>query len=144
MSRETEFLTRHKEDLRQAAELCHSLQKEAVEVRPRQKRYMELKAICKRLEGSCRQMAHERGDDFTWLQMAHHYHRVSESVSQLRKAGQWLKFGAMAEVFGAGLARLDRLATAATGLTSRSTSPLLILPSFLRPRTTPGGIILPE
>ena len=39
MSRETEFLTRHKDDLRQAAELCRDLQRQVNEVSPRQRKY---------------------------------------------------------------------------------------------------------
>jgi hypothetical protein len=143
VSRESEFLTRHKEDLRLAAELCRELQKQHIQVTPRQARYLRLLAICRRLEGSARQMAHERGDDFTWLQVGHHYHKVGEMVTKLRHEAKWLKFGPLADVFEAGIAKIDRLATAATGVTSRSTSPLLILPRFLQPKVTPGGIIIP-
>ena len=143
MSRESEFLTRHKEDLRKAAELCRDLQRQAVEVTPRQKRYLQLVVICKRLEGSCRQMAHERGDDFTWLQMGHHYNKVSQMITRLRHSGHWLRFGAMADVFDAGLVRVEKLAHMANGVTSMSSSPLLLLPPFLRPKVSPGGIILP-
>jgi hypothetical protein len=143
MSRETEFLGRHKEDLRVAAEICRELQKQAVMPTPRQKTYLRLRATCKRLEGSCRQMAHERGDDFTWLQAAHHYNKVSEAAQQLRKKGEWLRFGKLAEVFDASLPKVERLATIANGVTSLSTSPLLVLPPFLRPKVTAGGIIIP-
>ena len=145
MSRESEFLTRHKDDLRIAAEICRDLQKQAVEVTPRERKYLVLRAVCKRLEGTCRQMGHERGDDFTWLQMGHHYHRVSETIQNLRRTGQWLKFGAMAEVFEAGSVRLDKLANTPTRTTSASAT-TLVLPRFLRGLgmpTTPGGIILP-
>ena len=110
---------------------------------PRQKTYLRLRATCKRLEGSCRQMAHERGDDFTWLQAAHHYNKVSEAAQQLRKKGEWLRFGKLAEVFDASLPKVERLATIANGVTSLSTSPLLVLPPFLRPKVTAGGIIIP-
>ena len=143
MSRETEFLGRHKEDLRVAAEICRELQKQAVMPTPRQKTYLRLRATCKRLEGSCRQMAHERGDDFTWLQAAHHYNKVSEAAQQLRKKGEWLRFGKLAEVIDASLPKVERLATIANGVTSLSTSPLLVLPPFLRPKVTAGGIIIP-
>ena len=143
MSRETEFLGRHKEDLRVAAEICRELQKQAVMPTPRQKTYLRLRATCKRLEGSCRQMAHERGDDFTWLQAAHHYNKVSEAAQQLRKKGEWLRFGKLAEVFDASLPKVERLATIANGVTSLSTSPLLVLPPFLRPKVTAGGVIIP-
>ena len=143
MSRETEVLGRHKEDLRVAAEICRELQKQAVMPTPRQKTYLRLRATCKRLEGSCRQMAHERGDDFTWLQAAHHYNKVSEAAQQLRKKGEWLRFGKLAEVFDASLPKVERLATIANGVTSLSTSPLLVLPPFLRPKVTAGGIIIP-
>ena len=143
MSRESEFLTRHKEDLRKAAELCRDLQRQAIEVSPRQKRYLQLLALCKRLEGSSRQMAHERGDDFTWLQMGHHYNQVAKMAMRLRHEGKWLRFGALADVFDAGAAKIDRLATVANGVTSMSASPLLLLPPFLRPKVSAGGIILP-
>ena len=106
--------------------------------------YLRLRATCKRLEGSCRQMAHERGDDFTWLQAAHHYNKVSEAAQQLRKKGEWLRFGKLAEVFDASLPKVERLATIANGVTSLSTSPLLVLPPFLRPKVTAGGIIIPS
>jgi hypothetical protein len=143
VSRETEFLTRHKEDLRLAAELCRELQRQAIEVTPRQRKYLRLLAVCKRLEGSARQMAHERGDDFRWLQIGHHYHKVSEMVMRLRHEGHWLRFGALADVFEAGIAKVEKLATAANGMTSMSTSPLLLLPQFLRSKVTAGGIIIP-
>jgi|FreactcultureFD7_1027221.scaffolds.fasta_scaffold05845_6 hypothetical protein len=143
MSRETEFLTRHKEDLTQAAEMCRTLQRQAVEVSPRHRTYLRLLQTCKRLEGTCRQMAHERGDDFTWLQLGHHYHAVSRKVTALRHEGKWLLFGKLAEVFEAGMPQVGRLATTATGLTSMSTSPLLILPPYLRGGKMDGRIIVP-
>jgi hypothetical protein len=145
MSRESEFLTRHKDDLKRGAELCRLLQGNMVEARPREKHYLELRLICKRLEGTSRQMAHERGDDFTWLQLGHHYVDVGKKIQALRRAQKWAMFGKMAEVFDAGLARIDRLATAATGLTSLNSSSLLILPKFLRstPANDASKIILP-
>ena len=143
MSRETEFLTRHKEDLRLAAELCRELQRQAIEVTPRQKTYLRLLAVCKRLEGAMRQMAHERGDNFWWLQRAHHYHKVSVMVMRLRHEGHWPQFGPLAEVFGAGIAKVEQQAKQASGVSSMSTSPLLLLPPFLRPKVSAGGIILP-
>ena len=33
-------------------------------------------------------MAHERGDDFRWLQIGNHYHKVSELVMRFRHEGQ--------------------------------------------------------
>jgi hypothetical protein len=142
MSRETEFLTRHKEDLRRAVELCRLLQRNMVEIAPRTLQYLELRAICKRLEGTSRQMAHERGDDFSWLQLGDLYFRVSKAVTKARNKHDWAAFGEIAKVFEAGIVRVERLATAATGITSRSTSPLLILPRYLQPK--PNGLILPS
>ena len=142
MSRETEFVTRHKEDLIRAAELCRLLQRNALEPRPRELQYLELTKICKRLEGSSRQMAHERGDDFTWLQLGHHYAQVAKLVQKLRRGLKWMAFGELAKVFEAGAVRVERLANTATGTTSMNGSPLLILPRYLQPKPA-GGLILP-
>lgn len=141
MSRETEFLDRHKEDLRIGAELCRLLQTNAREASPREQRYLRLMQICKRLENTCRQMAHERGDDYTWLQLGNHYFKVGEMVRNLRRGKKWLSFGALAEVFDAGVPKIDRLAHTANGVTSLNSSSLLILPEYLRPKPA-GGLLL--
>lgn len=140
MSRETEFLTRHTEDLRKAAELCRLLQRNVVEKQPREVKYLDLMAICKRLEGTSRQMAHERGDDFTWLSLGQHYFKVGEAVRKCRRRGDWMRFGQLADVFEAGVVKLQRMAELATGRTSMSASGL-ILPPHLRPAPSQGRII---
>lgn len=142
MSRETEFLQRHKEDCQRGAELCRVLQGNMVTPRPREMHYLELMQICKRLEGTSRQMAHERGDDFTWLSLGNHYFRVGEMIRKVRRRKDWMRFGGLAEVFDAGVIRVQRLAEAATGRSSMSASSL-ILPAHLRPAKPGGGLIIP-
>jgi hypothetical protein len=144
MSRETEFVQRHKEDLRRAIELCRQLEKNQVEMSLRGRPTRELMAVCKRLESTCRQMAHERGDDFTWLQLGHHYAQLQKLVLRLRTKEKWAQFGDLAKVFEVGIAKFDQLTAQARGLTSLSTSPLLILPKFLRNQPQPSGLILPH
>jgi hypothetical protein len=132
MSRETEFLGRFRDDCKRAVELCVALQKQAVEISPREMSYLELRVICKRLEGICRQMAHERGDDFTWLELSNYHVKVSNQIHKLRRLERWLDFGKMADVFRLSLRRIQELAERASGLTSMSASPLLLLPPYLR------------
>jgi hypothetical protein len=144
MSREYEFLARHREDLKRGAELCRFLQSQAKAATPRELKYLELRKVCERLEGSARQMAHERGDDFRWLSLANHYVNVGKMVQKLRRSGHWLPFGKLAEVFEAGESRLDRLASMANGITSLNPSGLLILPPHMRVDPAPKpGLILP-
>ena len=146
MSRETEFLTRHKDDLKRGAELCRLLQKNAIEPAPRERHYLELRLICRRLEGTSRQMAHERGDDFRWLSLGNHYVEVGKMILRLRRTGKWMAFADLAKVFEVGLRRIDMLATQATGLTSISgTQPFLVLPPHLRKEAanSNSSLILP-
>jgi HPt (histidine-containing phosphotransfer) domain-containing protein len=147
MSRESEFLQRHKEDLRRAIELCRQLESNLAQMSLRGRPTRELMAICKRLEGSCRQMAHERGDDYTWLQLGHHYAQLQKLVLRLRTKEKWGQFGDLAKVFEVGIQKIDRLAETARGITSMSSSPLVILPKFLRGQgvpISPSGLILPH
>lgn len=143
MSRETEFIQSHTDDLRRACELCRVLQGNANQPSPRELHYLELMRICKRLEGTCRQMAHERGDDFTWLSLGNHYFRVGEMVRRQRRRKDWMQFGNLAKVFEAGVAKIQKLAETATGRTSLNSSSLLILPSHMRPKPSGGGLIIP-
>jgi hypothetical protein len=143
VSRESEFLKRHKDDLTRAAEVCKLLQRNVVEKAPRTQHYLELMRITKRLEGTCRQLAHERGDDFTWLRLGDLYVRVGKSIQSARNGLKWAAFGDIAKVFEAGIARLDRLAHTANGITSLSRSSLLILPAHLQSKPSAGGLILP-
>jgi hypothetical protein len=139
MSRESEFLTRHKEDLVRGSELCRLLQRNMIEKQPRELHYLELMKICKRLEGTARQMAHERGDDFTWLSLGNLYFKTGEMVRKCRRRQDWMRFGDLSNVFQAGVSRIDKIAHAATGRSSLSASGL-ILPAHMRPAPT-GRII---
>lgn len=143
MSRETEFIQRHTDDCRRGAELCRILQGNANQPSSRELHYLELMTICKRLEGTCRQMAHERGDDFRWLTLGNHYFKVGEMVRKVRRRNDWMRFGQLADVFMVGIEKIKLLATTATGLSSMNASSLLILPPHLRPKPG-GGIILPS
>lgn len=132
MLTEPEILSQHQASLRQARECCLALQINAVETRPRGALYIDLKLALKRLEGTCRQLAHNRGDA-RWLRLAQVYMgkdktlpasrtgielRTSPSAEaiaeRLFRGGQWLAFGELAKVFELGLRRADALATRKT------------------------------
>jgi hypothetical protein len=165
MSQESEFLERHRADLRQAAELCTLLQRGAVELVERRQRHLRaLRRLCRSMGAACRVVAMERGEDeirgsgefgaFPWLERANFYAaKVPAVIDRIARDGRtwsgspaWLQFGQVRAVFETGLAALDRLATRPSGNTSKSFRPgqsLLILPPYLQKRPTPRGIILP-
>lgn len=144
MLTEAEIMAQHQASLRQARECCLKLQRNAVEVSPRGAVYMDLKAALKRLEGTCRQMGHMRGDA-RWFRLATLYAgrelriAASRTGAEARQApsaevlarkylltGDWLKFGQLAALFELGLRRADELATRKTE--RRGT---LILPPYM-------------
>ena len=146
MAQEHEVLARCRDDLRRGKELCLSLKKNAIEHAPRELSYIELKTLCRRLEESCRQMAHERGDDerrmaFPWIELAHHFKKLADAVQKLRRGHRWLLFGDLAEVFERHTRNIAILANRATGNTSLS-GQLLILPPWLRSKPQ-SSLILP-
>ena len=148
MAQEHEIIARMKDDLKRGAELCRRLQKNAVEMAPREMTYMELKRLCRRLEDSCRQITHERGDDerrtgFTWLELSNHFKKLSDAIQSRVRECKWLEFGKLAEVFDLNLKRIPELAEKRSEQSSLS-GQLLILPRHLRgdvPKNS--GLILP-
>ena len=69
MSREYEFLARHREDLKRGAELCRFLQSQAKAATPRELKYLELRKVCERLEGSARLAPTPNAEDTLLLEV---------------------------------------------------------------------------
>lgn len=132
MLTEHQIMTQHLASLRQAREACLKLMRQAAETSPRGAVYMDLKAAIKRIEGTCRQMGHARGDA-RWFRLATIYagretriaaSRTGEDVRRVPSAevlarkfflgNQWLKFGDLATLFEVGLRRADELASRKT------------------------------
>jgi hypothetical protein len=154
MNREKEFLEKYRADLRRAIELCGFLQRGAVElVEYRQRHLRELRRRLQTIEGACRQIAMERGEDeirgsdefgaFPWLEKANFFgSKVRKAVDRIARDGRtdrgknaWLLMKDVALVFQKAIAHLDRMADRPTGnssLSFRPTQSLLILPPWLR------------
>ena len=145
MLTESETLSQHRASLREARECCLRLQRNAVETSPRGAVYMDLKAALKRIEGTCRQMGHMRGDA-RWFRLATIYAgretriAASRTGAEMRETpsaevlarkyfltNDWLAFGQLAKLFELGLRRADELAHAKTERLGT-----LILPPYMR------------
>jgi hypothetical protein len=113
MLSEHEIITQHQSSLRQARELCLTLQRNEIETRPRGLNYVELRAACERLEGSARQAAHWRGDT-RWLRLGIYYSQVQKRIRKSFVQQRWMDFGKFALIFEKGLRTLDDLATRKT------------------------------
>lgn len=147
MASEHEIIEQHRASLREARECCLKLRKNAVEPSPRGAVYMDLKAALKRLEGTCRQMGHMRGDA-RWFRLATVYAGREQTIAASRTGtearqfasaevlarryflcGEWLAFGGLAQLFALGLRRLDELAERKT-----ERAGTLILPPWMTPQ----------
>jgi hypothetical protein len=145
MSRETEDFTLAREAMRRSIELCNELKLNANEPSPRTLKYIELRKMVKRVEKICRDISHERGDDFTWLELGNYFGtKLDKAVQFYRNNHRWTKFGELAAVFELCLHKFEILANRKTEVSSFSRErPLLLLPQFLRKTPQPGRIILP-
>lgn len=126
---ESEIIARHKQALSDARGECDWLAAqerskwEKGTARPRGRHYMNLRDALNKLEGSCRQMAHWRGDA-RWLKLATIYQRAMPMCQRWYMAQKWLQFGQLAEVFESGQARMAYLRDGRTGaLSSRPILP---------------------
>lgn len=115
MTTEAEILSRHLDDLNIARVACQKLRRNEIEAVPRGQPYMDLRDAMKRLENSCRQMFHWRGDDARWLRLGAVYARAQRSAQQHLWREQWAAFGEMQKLFELGLRRIDELGTRPTG-----------------------------
>ncbi len=116
MLTEQEILDRHKQSLQEAFDAAQWLatQQRADNAAPRGRRYAALRRALDELEGSCRQMAHWRGDA-RWLKLGTIYTRAMQ-LAQRKYIGQrWVDFGTMSQIFAKGLRSMDELATRPTG-----------------------------
>ncbi len=132
MTTEAEIISQHQASLRQARERCLILQKNQVEPRPSFAHHIALLGACKRLEGTCRQMGHMRGDA-RWFRLATLYmgneatlpasrtgveartqRSAGDMVNRLYNSRNWAGFGQLAELFERGMRQVDELATRQT------------------------------
>ncbi len=116
MLTENEILDRHVQSLREAKDHCLWLAAQQADgmTAPRGGRYVRLRKALDQLEGSCRQMAHFRGDA-RWIRLGVVYGRAMP-LAQAKYIGQnWKAFGAMVAIFDKGLRSVDELATRKTG-----------------------------
>ena len=115
MDREPEFISKHKEALREAREACLALARTTVESGPRGTYSLKLAVANKALEGTCRQMHHWRGDDAEWLRMGALYANAQKVALNLRLKQKWADFAKLATLYEKGQRMLDDLATRPTG-----------------------------
>lgn len=135
MLTESEILSQHRGQLRIAFEACERLKMNAVEPRPRGHDYRQLKDATAKLEGTCRQMFHWRGDEAEWLRLGAIYARAAKTAHRLFLAESWALFGSLAELFQAGMRRVDDLAERPTGRSiDKMIAPGDISPWFEAPR----------
>jgi hypothetical protein len=113
--REPEFVSKHKEALREAREACLKLARTVVEPGPRGTYSLQLAKANKALTGTCRQMFHWRGDDATWLKWGAIYGNADKTAQMLRMKNRWGEFAQLAELYVRGQKVIDDLATRPTG-----------------------------
>jgi hypothetical protein len=115
MLTEPELLSQHRAQLRIGLEACQKLKMNAVEPSPRGQAYADLVDALKKLEGTCRQMFHWRGDDARWIKLGAVYARALPLVQRLRLMEKWAAFGSLEDLFELGLRRVTDLAERPTG-----------------------------
>lgn len=113
MLSEPEILSQHQASLRQARERCLALHKQLVETSPRGRHHIQLREACKRLEGTCRQMGHYRGD-FRWFSLGGVYAKAWKKADEMFVGNRWAGFGELAKLFEQGIRKADDLATRRT------------------------------
>jgi hypothetical protein len=110
MLSEREILDRHRQALGEAKRACQKLSRNADPeyIAPRGEWYAELRSSLMLLEGSCRQLAHHRGDA-RWLKLGILYGKTMRSC-QSRFVGQrWAWFGQLTQLFVIGQRNIDDL-----------------------------------
>lgn len=115
MLTEAEILSQHVDQLKIAKECCDRLKMNAVEISPRGFVYMQLIGANKKLDGTCRQLFHWRGDDARWIKLGSVYVRAMKVAARLMLKEQWAAFGALAQLYELGQRRVDELGTRPTG-----------------------------
>ena len=121
---ENEILSRHKQALGEAHQAAQMLGKNADPeyLEPRSRHYGNLKRALNNLEGSCRQMAHWRGDA-RWLRLGVIYARAMRGAQAKFVGQRWAWFNELMSLFVLGQVRLDELQNMKTG--RLSSSPIL-------------------
>ena len=145
MLSENEILSRHKQALSEAKIACERLSRNADPeyIRPRGEWYAALRSALMALEGSCRQLAHFRGDG-RWLRLGILYGKEMR-YCQAKFVGQrWGWFGQRVQLYVLGQRSIDEL-DAKTGrigpiLPSRP-SDWLVLPNHTPTLAGPGRMI---
>jgi hypothetical protein len=140
MSREPEFIAKHKEALAQAYEACQALKMNAVDPAPRGWHYQRLVAANKELDGTCRQLFHWRGDDARWLKLGAIYTRASKVAARCLMLEKWAEFHQLAALYELGARRLMEMAERPTG---RSIDKL-VLPGDISPWFEASKVARPQ
>lgn len=142
---EREILTKHTQSLREAADACQWLARNAdpEKIAPRARHYKNLQEALKELEGTCRQMCAFR-DDTRWLPLGIFYAKIMRVATAQYASMNWLGFGRLAEVFKVGGPKVEALANAKTGKAGAilpKRTDWLILPPPAEPKQlwTPQG-----
>ena len=110
MATEHECFERLRDDFRFAGQQCENLTRLGALAGG----WLEVAYAIDRIEGACRQMAHLRGDT-RWLKLASTYIQTKQIGYRLYIQCQWEEFKRLSLVFAQGLARMEALATRATG-----------------------------
>lgn len=137
---EQDILDRHTQSLKEALDHCQWLggQQDECNAAPRGGRYVRLRRALDELEGSCRQMAHFRGDA-RWVKLGTIYAKAMQLAQRLYIGQRWGEFGKMTMLFAKGLHSADQIANRRTGTMGT------ILPgSDLLPGSASNWIILPD
>lgn len=139
-------MSRHRDALGEAHRACQALgsQVDPEKAAPRGRHYADLTKALKALEGTCRQMAHFRGD-MRWVRLQFVYVRVMQ-VKQARFVSQnWAWFGKLTDLFVLGKRRLAELNEQKTGvrgpILAQRPSEFLTLPEPPKLWTPPGTTI---
>lgn len=139
---EREILDRHIQSLGEADRACERLARNADSnyLSPRGKDYGDLKRALTLMEGTCRQMAHYRGDT-RWLKLGVVYAKAMRG-SQAKFVGQrWAWYGELRALFRLGHVRLAELAeqkTGRSGLILPKRTDWLIMPDHKVPQPNRG------
>jgi len=133
---EREILDRHLQSLGIARGCCQRLGRQADpdKAAPRGPDYTLLKEQLDLLEGSCRQIAHYRGDA-RWLRLGILYAKTRRSAQAAFIGMRWKWFGELAALFEQGLVNMIELRDGKTG--RPSSSPIL-------PRNPSAFLHLPD
>jgi hypothetical protein len=137
---EREILDRHLQALGMARGACQRLGRQAdpEKAAPRGPDYSLLKEQLDLIEGTCRQLAHYRGDA-RWLRLGMLYARTRRSAQYAFIGMNWLWFNDLQSLFSQGIVNMIELRDGKTGRASSSPilpknpSAFLVTPDFRVP-----------